>query len=96
MPWLDLRRHFRRARYLRSNFAGKHVLDPKKICKFMPAHEFDITIGKSGEVEFHAKGFNGRACLEAAKVFEQMVWEMKLQRHTSEIYEREETSNILP
>jgi hypothetical protein len=56
----------------------------------MPEREFDITIGKNGEVELHVKGFKGRACLDAVKVFEQMVGEMKSQQHTSEFYEPEE------
>lgn len=56
----------------------------------MPQREFEITIGKTGEVELHVKGFKGRACLEAVKVFEEIVGEMKSQRETSEFYEPEE------
>ena len=56
----------------------------------MPEREFDITIGKDGSVELHIKGYKGRACLEAAKLFEQIVGEMQSQRHTSEYYEPEE------
>jgi len=56
----------------------------------MPQHEFDITIGKTGEVELHVKGIKGRGCLEVMKLFEQIVGELKEQRQTSEFYEPEE------
>ncbi len=56
----------------------------------MPQREFDITIGKSGEVELHVKGFKGKGCLEVVKLFEQIVGEMKSQQQTSEFYEPEE------
>lgn len=56
----------------------------------MPEREFDITIGKNGEVALHVKGFKGRACLDTVKVFEEIVGEMKAQRQTSEFYEPEE------
>jgi len=56
----------------------------------MPQREFDITIGKTGEVELHIKGYKGRACHEAVKMFEKIVGEMKSQRETSEFYEPEE------
>jgi hypothetical protein len=56
----------------------------------MPQREFEITIGKTGEVELHVKGFKGRACLDAVKLFEEIVGEMKSQQQTSEFYEPEE------
>ena len=56
----------------------------------MPQREFEITIGKTGEVELHVKGFKGRACLDAVKIFEEIVGEMKSQQQTSEFYEPEE------
>jgi Protein of unknown function (DUF2997) len=56
----------------------------------MPQREFEITIGKTGEVELHVKGFKGRACLDAVKVFEEIVGELKSEQHTSEFYEPEE------
>ena len=56
----------------------------------MPQREFEITIGKTGEVELHVKGFKGKGCLEAVKMFEQIVGEMKAQQQTSEFYEPEE------
>ena len=56
----------------------------------MPQREFEITIGKNGSVELHVKGYKGRACLNAVKMFEQIVGEMKSQQETSEFYEPEE------
>jgi hypothetical protein len=56
----------------------------------MPQREFDITIAKDGSVELHVKGFKGRACLEAAKIFQEIVGEMQMERQTSEFYEPEE------
>lgn len=56
----------------------------------MPQREFDITIGPDGNVELHVKGFKGKSCLEAMKLFEQIVGEVKAQRETSEFYEPEE------
>jgi len=56
----------------------------------MPQREFDITIGKDGSVELHVKGYKGRRCLEAVKLFEQIVGETKSQQQTSEFYEPEE------
>ncbi len=56
----------------------------------MPQREFDITIGADGNVEVHVKGFKGRSCLEAMKLFEQIVGEVKAQERTSEFYEPEE------
>jgi hypothetical protein len=56
----------------------------------MPQREFDITIGPDGNVELHVKGYKGKSCLEAMKLFEQIVGEVKSQRKTSEFYEPEE------
>ena len=56
----------------------------------MPQREFEITIGPNGSVELHVKGYKGRSCLEAMKLFEQIVGEVKAQRETSEFYEPEE------
>jgi hypothetical protein len=56
----------------------------------MTQREFDITIGPDGNVELHVKGFKGRGCLEALKLFEEIVGEVKSQRETSEFYEPEE------
>lgn len=53
----------------------------------MPQREFDITIGKDGSVQLHVKGYKGRSCLEAVKLFEKIVGEIKSQQETSEFYE---------
>jgi hypothetical protein len=52
--------------------------------------EFEITIGKTGEVQLHVKGFKGRSCQEAIKVFEHIVGELKQQELTREFYEPDE------
>ena len=56
----------------------------------MPQREFDITIGKDGGVEVHVKGYKGKGCLEAMKIFTEIVGEMKKEQLTSEFYEPEE------
>lgn len=56
----------------------------------MPQREFDITISKDGAVELHVKGFKGKGCLEAMKMFEQIVGELKSEQKTNEYYEPEE------
>jgi hypothetical protein len=56
----------------------------------MHPREFDITIAPDGSVEVHVKGYKGKRCLEAIRIFEQIVGEMKSQRLTSEFYDPEE------
>lgn len=56
----------------------------------MPQREFDITIGKDGSVELHVKGYKGKGCLEAMKMFEQIVGELRSEQKTGEFYEPEE------
>ena len=56
----------------------------------MPQREFDITIGRDGGVELHVKGYKGKACLEAMKIFRQIVGELKSEQKTNEFYEPEE------
>ncbi len=56
----------------------------------MPQREFEITIGKGGQVELHVTGYKGRACLEVARLFEQIVGEISSRQETSEFYEPEE------
>jgi hypothetical protein len=56
----------------------------------MPQREFDISIGADGNVELHVKGYKGKGCLEAMKMFEKIVGELKSQRETSEFYEPDE------
>ena len=56
----------------------------------MPQREFDITIGPGGSVEVHIKGYKGKSCSEAVKLFEQIVGEIRSEQKTSEFYEPEE------
>ena len=56
----------------------------------MPQREFDLTIAPDGSVELHVKGYKGKSCLEAMKIFEQIVGELKSQQATSEMYEPDE------
>ena len=56
----------------------------------MPQREFDITIEPDGSVELQVKGYKGKSCLEAMKVFAQLVGELTSQRATNEFYEPEE------
>ena len=56
----------------------------------MAQREFDITIGADGGVEVHVKGYKGRSCREAVKLFEKIVGELKAEQMTSEFYEPDE------
>ncbi len=56
----------------------------------MPQREFEITIAPDGGVELHVKGYKGKSCLEALKIFEQVVGELRARRETSEFYEPDE------
>jgi hypothetical protein len=56
----------------------------------MAQREFDITIGADGSVEVHVKGYKGKSCSEAVKLFEQIVGEIRSEQKTSEFYEPEE------
>ena len=60
----------------------------------MPEREFEITIEPGGKVELHIKGYKGKACLEMAKVFEDMVGEIAEQRETAEFYEPDQQVGI--
>jgi hypothetical protein len=56
----------------------------------MPDREFDITIGKDGSVELHVRGYKGKGCMEAVKMFQQIVGELQAEQKTNEYYEPEE------
>jgi len=56
----------------------------------MAQREFEITIGADASVAVHVKGYKGKSCLEAVKLFEQIVGELKSEQRTSEFYEPEE------
>ena len=56
----------------------------------MPQREFEISIAPDGKVEVHVKGYKGKSCLEAMKVFQQIVGEIESQKATAEFYEPDE------
>lgn len=56
----------------------------------MRLREFEITIGPDGSVELQVKGYKGKRCLEAVKMFEQIVGGVQSQRLTDEYYDPEE------
>ncbi len=56
----------------------------------MAQREFNITVGGDGSVQVDIKGYKGRSCSEAVKLFEQIVGEIKAEQKTSEFYEPEE------
>ena len=56
----------------------------------MPQREYEIIVGPDGNVELHIQGYKGKQCLEAVKMFAQIIGEIKSQRETSEFYEPEE------
>lgn len=56
----------------------------------MPQREFDITIEPDGHVQLHIQGYKGKSCLDAVKMFERIVGELKSQQVTSEFYEPDE------
>jgi hypothetical protein len=56
----------------------------------MKQREFEIRIAPDGTVEVEVKGFKGKRCLDAVKVFEQMIGEIQSRRLTTEYYDPEE------
>lgn len=56
----------------------------------MKEREFEITIGPNGNVELQIKGYKGKRCLDAVKLFQEMIGHVQSQRETSEYYEPEE------
>jgi hypothetical protein len=56
----------------------------------MAQREFNITIGADGSVQVDVKGYKGRSCSEAVKLFQQIVGEIQSEQKTSEFYEPEE------
>lgn len=60
----------------------------------MPQREFEITVAPDGAVEVHIQGYKGKGCLEAARMFQEIVGEMQSQRETAEFYQPEENVRI--
>ena len=56
----------------------------------MKEREYDITIGPDGNVGLVIKGYKGKRCLDAVKLFQEMIGHIQAQRETSEFYEPEE------
>ncbi len=56
----------------------------------MPQREFEISIEQDGHVHLHVQGYKGKSCLDAVKMFERIVGEIKSQQMTSEFYEPDE------
>jgi len=56
----------------------------------MPQREYEITIGRDGKVKLNINGYKGKGCLDAVKMFEQIIGSVESQRATSEFYEPEE------
>lgn len=56
----------------------------------MAQREFSITIGADGSVQVDVKGYKGKSCSEAVKLFQQIVGEIQSEQKTSEFYEPEE------
>ena len=56
----------------------------------MKLREYEITISPSGEVEIHVDGFKGKGCLEAIKMFEEIIGQTRDVQHTSGYYEPDE------
>lgn len=56
----------------------------------MPQREFEITIESDGQVHLHVRGYKGKSCHDAVRMFEHIVGEIKSQQMTSEFYEPDE------
>jgi hypothetical protein len=56
----------------------------------MPEREYDLTIEPNGEVHLQVRGYKGKGCLDAVRLFEKIVGELKSQQTTSEFYEPDE------
>ena len=60
----------------------------------MPQREFEITIAKDGTVELRVEGFKGKGCLEAMKILQEVVGELRSQEFTQDYYAPEEDVRI--
>lgn len=60
----------------------------------MPQREYDITITPDGTVEVVTHGFKGKRCLDAAKVFAEIVGELTSVQHTQEYYAPDEPVSL--
>jgi hypothetical protein len=60
----------------------------------MPQREFEITIAADGSVEVQVRGFKGKRCLDAMKIFQEVVGEVRAQSLTQDYYAPEEDVRI--
>jgi hypothetical protein len=60
----------------------------------MPQREFEITVGPDGHVQVHISGYKGKGCIEAARMFEEIVGKMHSRQETAEFYQPEENVRI--
>jgi len=60
----------------------------------MPYREYEITIAGDGTVEVLISGFKGNGCLQAAKMFEELIGKIESQQPTHEFYEPDEEVRI--
>lgn len=60
----------------------------------MPQREFEITIAPDGSVEVSVQGYQGKRCLEAMKIFQDVVGELRAQNLTHEYYAPDEDVRI--
>lgn len=60
----------------------------------MAQREFDLIIGPDGRVELSVQGYKGKGCLEAMKIFQEVVGELQAQNLTAEYYAPEEDVHI--
>lgn len=60
----------------------------------MAQREFDLIIGPDGRVELQVHGYKGKGCLEAMKVFQEVVGRLQSQELTSEYYAPDEEVRI--
>jgi len=62
----------------------------------MENHDLEIEIGKNGKVSVHIKGAKGKACMQYAKLIEEIVGKQVSQELTQEFYEPESKVRIAP
>ncbi len=60
----------------------------------MKLREYEITISSTGEVEIHVDGFKGKGCLEAIKMFEEIVGHTRDLQPTVGYYEPDEAVEL--
>jgi len=55
----------------------------------MRKYDLEITIDPTGQVKLHIEGIKGKACMDIARAFEEIIGEITAVEHTSEYYEQE-------